>query len=148
MLTFDEHEEVAEYMQSLFDVKTKLESVIKEIMARQRTREKFKPTKGAFGNKSKYQKSLERQAELRKQIAEFEAKQAENAKKAESKTETAKKAVKPKAKKAEKSKRMPPLQLSKDQNSAFNDITDWYVYHQNSVPFLTMGGYAGLVKPH
>ena len=36
---------------------------------------------------------------------------------------------------------MPPLQLSKDQNSAFNDITDWYVYHQNSVPFLTMGGY-------
>ena len=25
---FDEHEEVAEYMQSLFDVKTKLESVI------------------------------------------------------------------------------------------------------------------------
>ncbi len=55
-------------------------------------------TGGAFGNKSKYQKSLERQAELRKQIAEFEAKQAEEAKK----TETAKKAVKPKAKKAEK----------------------------------------------
>ena len=68
-------------------------------MARQRYYgEKFKPTKGAFGNKSKYQKSLERQAELRKQIAEFEAKQAEEAKK----TETAKKAVKPKAKKAEK----------------------------------------------
>ena len=44
-------------------------------MARQRYYgEKFKPTKGAFGNKSKYQKSLERQAELRKQIAEFEAK--------------------------------------------------------------------------
>ena len=41
-------------------------------MARQRYYgEKFKPTKGAFGNKSKYQKSLERQAELRKQIAEF-----------------------------------------------------------------------------
>ena len=61
-------------------------------------------TGGAFGNKSKYQKSLERQAELRKQIAEFEAKQAEDAKKAEEakKTETAKKAVKPKAKKAEK----------------------------------------------
>ena len=54
-------------------------------------------TGGAFGNKSKYQKSLERQAELRKQIAEFEAKQAEEAKK----TEPAKKAVKPKAKKAE-----------------------------------------------
>lgn len=73
-------------------------------MARQRYYgEKFKPTKGAFGNKSKYQKSLERQAELRKQIAEFEAKQAENAKKADEakKTETAKKAVKPKAKKAE-----------------------------------------------
>ena len=41
---------------------------------------------------------------------------------------------------------MPQLQLSKDQNSAFNDITDWYVYHQNSVPFLTMGGYAGTGK--
>ena len=68
-------------------------------MARQRYYgEKFKPTKGAFGNKSKYQKSLERQAELRKQIAEFEAKQAEEAKK----TEPEKKAVKPKAKKAEK----------------------------------------------
>ena len=55
-------------------------------------------TGGAFGNKSKYQKSLERQAELRKQIAEFEAKQAEEAKK----TEPEKKAVKPKAKKEEK----------------------------------------------
>ena len=45
-------------------------------MARQQYQgEKFKPTKGAFGNKSKYQKSLERQAELRKQIAEFEEKQ-------------------------------------------------------------------------
>lgn len=52
---------------------------------------KFKPTKGAFGNKSKFQKSLERQQELRKQIAEFEARQAETAKQ-----ET------PKAKKAEK----------------------------------------------
>ena len=54
-------------------------------MARQRYYgEKFKPTKGAFGNKSKYQKSLERQAELRKQIAEFEKKQKqEEAKKAE-----------------------------------------------------------------
>jgi hypothetical protein len=30
---------------------------------------------GSFGNKSKYQKSLERQVELRKQIAEFEEKQ-------------------------------------------------------------------------
>ena len=65
-------------------------------MARQRYYgEKFKPTKGAFGNKSKFQKSLERQAELRKQIAEFEARQAEDAKKADT--------VKPrrKAKKAE-----------------------------------------------
>jgi hypothetical protein len=59
---------------------------------------------GAFGNTSKYQKSLERQAELRKQIAEFEAKQAEDAKKAEKakNSEPVKKAVKPKAKKAEK----------------------------------------------
>ena len=40
-------------------------------------------TKGAFGNKSKFQKSLERQIELRKQIAEFEEKQKqEQAKKA------------------------------------------------------------------
>lgn len=70
-------------------------------MAKQRYYgEKFKPTKGAFGNKSKYQKSLEQQADLRKQIAEFEEKQkqAEDAKK----TETVKKAVTPKAKKAEK----------------------------------------------
>jgi hypothetical protein len=61
-------------------------------------------TGGAFGNKSKYQKSLERQAELRKQIAEFEAKQAKEAKQAEKaeKVEPVKKAVKPKAKKAEK----------------------------------------------
>ena len=45
-------------------------------MARQRYYgEKFKPTKGAFGNKSKFQKMLERQAELKKQIAEFEEKQ-------------------------------------------------------------------------
>ena len=66
-------------------------------MARQRYYgEKFKPTKGAFGNKSKYQKSLERQAELRKQIAEFEAKQAKEAKKADTVKQ------KPKAKKAEK----------------------------------------------
>lgn len=44
-------------------------------MAKQRYYgEKFKATKGAFGNKSKYLKSLEQQAELRKQIAEFEAK--------------------------------------------------------------------------
>ena len=41
---------------------------------------------------------------------------------------------------------MSVIQLSKDQSSAFNDITDWYVYHQNSVPFLTMGGYAGTGK--
>ena len=53
-------------------------------MAKQRYYgEKFKPTKGAFGNKSKFQKSLERQAEIRKQIAEFEKKQ-EEAKKSES----------------------------------------------------------------
>ena len=55
-------------------------------MAKQRYYgEKFKPTKGAFGNKSKFQKSLERQAELRKQIAEFEQKQKQKeAKKTES----------------------------------------------------------------
>jgi len=47
---------------------------------------KFKPTKGAFGNKSKFQKSLERQQELRKQIAEFEAKQAEQVNEAETQT--------------------------------------------------------------
>lgn len=41
---------------------------------------------------------------------------------------------------------MSVIQLSKDQSSAFSDITDWYVYHQNSVPFLTMGGYAGTGK--
>ena len=56
--------------------------------------EKFKPTKGAFGNKSKFQKSLERQAELRKQIAEFEEKQkkdeAKKAKATEKKSETKK----------------------------------------------------------
>ena len=67
-------------------------------MAKQRYYgEKFKPTKGAFGNKSKFQKSLERQAELRKQIAEFEKKQEEakkaeaTEKKAETKKVTAKK---------------------------------------------------------
>ena len=54
--------------------------------------EKFKPTKGAFGNKSKFQKSLERQVELRKQIAEFEKKQeeAKNAKADDTKSETKK----------------------------------------------------------
>jgi hypothetical protein len=56
--------------------------------------EKFKPTKGAFGNKSKFQKSLERQAELRKQIAEFEKKQEattkEKAEATENKSETKK----------------------------------------------------------
>jgi len=64
-------------------------------MAKQRYYgEKFKPTKGAFGNKSKYQKSLERQAELRKQIAEFEKKQEstkkEKAEAVETKSETKK----------------------------------------------------------
>lgn len=64
-------------------------------MAKQRYYgEKFKPTKGAFGNKSKFQKSLERQAELRKQIAEFEKKQkqdkAKNAEATETKSETKK----------------------------------------------------------
>jgi hypothetical protein len=39
--------------------------------------EKFKPTKGAFGNKSKFQRSLERQEQLKKQLAEFEAKRIE-----------------------------------------------------------------------
>ena len=64
--------------------------------------EKFKPTKGAFGNKSKFQKSLERQAELRKQIAEFEKKQ-EEAKKAEA-TETKSETKKVTAKKTQTKK--------------------------------------------
>ena len=70
-------------------------------MARQRYYgEKFKPTKGAFGNKSKYQKSLERQAELRKQIAEFEEKQKqEEAKKSEKKPAVKKSTAKKKTKK-------------------------------------------------
>jgi hypothetical protein len=63
---------------------------------------KFKPTKGAFGNKSKFQKSLERQQELRKQIAEFEARQAEEAKKAETSKQETPKAKKTSTKKAEK----------------------------------------------
>ncbi len=71
-------------------------------MARQRYYgEKFKPTKGAFGNKSKYQKSLERQAELRKQIAEFEQKQKqeEQEKKSEKKPVVKKSTAKKKTKK-------------------------------------------------
>tara|TARA_A100001037_G_scaffold63293_1_gene55317 strand:+ start:25799 stop:26053 length:255 start_codon:yes stop_codon:yes gene_type:complete len=75
-------------------------------MARQRYYgEKFKPTKGAFGNKSKYQKSLERQAELRKQIAEFEENQKqkqEEADKASAETSETKPAVKKKATKKTK----------------------------------------------
>ena len=59
---------------------------------------------GAFGNKSKYQKSLERQAELRKQIAEFEAKQAEEAKKAEDAKQEKPKAKVTAKKKVEKKK--------------------------------------------
>ena len=112
-------------------------------MARQRYYgEKFKPTKGHFKQKQ-VPKKLERQ-ELRKQIAEFKAKQAENAKKADEakKTETAKSSKT--QSKSRTSKENATTKLSKDQSSAFNDITDWYVYHQNSVPFLTMGGYAGI----
>ena len=78
-------------MQSLFDVKTKLESVINNGYSKSKAR-----TGGAFGNKSKYQKSLERQAELRRQIAEFrkQAKQAEEAKQEKPKAKvTAKKKV-------------------------------------------------------
>ena len=41
---------------------------------------------------------------------------------------------------------MSQLKLSDDQQSAYDDISDWYVYHQNSVPFLTLGGYAGTGK--
>ena len=73
-------------------------------MARQRYYgEKFKPTKGAFGGKSKYQKSLERQAELRKQIAEFEEKQKqEEADKAKAETANTKPTVKKKSTKKTK----------------------------------------------
>ena len=53
-------------------------------MARQRYYgEKFKPTKGAFGNKSKYQKSLERQKVIQQQIAELQVQNAEKLKEAE-----------------------------------------------------------------
>ena len=66
--------------------------------------EKFKPTQGAFGNKSKFQKSLERQAELRKQIAEFEEKQKQaEAKKSEA-TETKPETKKVTAKKTQTKK--------------------------------------------
>tara|TARA_A100001037_G_scaffold63293_1_gene55318 strand:+ start:26031 stop:27203 length:1173 start_codon:yes stop_codon:yes gene_type:complete len=41
---------------------------------------------------------------------------------------------------------MSVIQLSKDQQEAFDDISEWYVYHQGSVPFLTLGGYAGTGK--
>jgi len=59
--------------------------------------------KGAFGNKSKFQKSLERQAELRKQIAEFEEKQKQaEADKAKAETAEKKPAVKTKATKKTK----------------------------------------------
>ena len=41
-------------------------------MARQFYREKFKPTKGAFGGTSKYNRKLKLQAELKAQVAEME----------------------------------------------------------------------------
>ena len=44
-------------------------------MARQFYREKFKPTKGAFGGTSKYNRKLKLQAELKAQIAEMEDKE-------------------------------------------------------------------------
>ena len=53
--------------------------------------EKFKPTKGAFGGKSKYQKSLERTAELKKQIAELEEKKKKDANKESTDAEADKK---------------------------------------------------------
>lgn len=58
---------------------------------------------GSFGNKSKYQKGLERQVELRKQIAEFEEKQKQaEADKAKAETAEKKPAVKKKATKKTK----------------------------------------------
>ena len=66
--------------------------------------EKFKPTKGAFGNKSKFQKSLERQAELRKQIAEFEKKQEATKKEKSEATEKKSETKKVTAKKTETKK--------------------------------------------
>ena len=70
-------------------------------MARQRYYgEKFKPTKGAFGGTSKYNRKLKMQAELKAQIAEMEEKKKqEEAKKAEKpakKKPTAKKSAKKK----------------------------------------------------
>ena len=41
---------------------------------------------------------------------------------------------------------MSMIQLSPDQQDAFDDIYEWYTYHQYSVPFLTLGGYAGTGK--
>jgi exodeoxyribonuclease-5 len=38
------------------------------------------------------------------------------------------------------------IELSADQKSAVNDITEWYRYHATSLPFMTMGGYAGTGK--
>jgi len=70
-------------------------------MARQRYYgEKFKPTKGAFGGTSKYNRKLKLQAELKAQIAEMEEKKKqEEQKKAEKSTKK-----KPAAKKSAKKK--------------------------------------------
>ena len=38
------------------------------------------------------------------------------------------------------------IELSADQKSAVDDITEWYKYHGSDLPFLTMGGYAGTGK--
>ena len=66
--------------------------------------EKFKPTQGAFGNKSKFQKSLERQAELRKQIAEFEERKKQEDVKKDDAVETKSKTKKVTAKKTQTKK--------------------------------------------
>ncbi len=73
-------------------------------MARQRYYgEKFKPTKGAFGGTSKYNRKLKLQAELKAQIAEMEEKKKQKeAEKTEKVEKPAKK--KPTAKKSAKKK--------------------------------------------
>jgi hypothetical protein len=76
-------------------------------MARQQyPGEKFKPTKGAFGGTSKYNRRLKEQAKLKAQIAEMEEKK---------KQEEAKKAEKPAEKKPATKK--PTTKKTKQENA-------------------------------
>jgi len=62
-------------------------------MARQFYREKFKPTNGAFGGTSKYNRKLKLQAELKAQLAEMEREKKEVAEKQSAKGTPTKKNV-------------------------------------------------------